>query len=131
MMKRILGLSLAVVIAIYSLGSWAEEAVCIDETDYQRTKEQYTDLLSKYDLPSLAQKFLDAISSAEDLKEQATTCKNNLNEANPKRCDPLVNQYKDKLSERNDLSKRFTLANDMQEYILTLKLKLERPRCAK
>ena len=90
MMKRILGLSLAVVIAVYSLGSWAEEAVCIDETDYQRTKEQYTDLLSKYDLPSLAQKFLDAISSAEDLKEQATTCKNNLNEANQKRCDPLV-----------------------------------------
>jgi len=130
-MKRILLFSLAVVIAGYSLGSWAEGVVCIDETDYQRTKDIYTDLLSEYDLPSLAQRLLDAINAAEDLKKQVTICQNNLNEADQIRCDPLVKQYKDKLSERNDLSKRFTLANEMQEYILTLKVKLERPPCVK
>jgi cell fate (sporulation/competence/biofilm development) regulator YmcA (YheA/YmcA/DUF963 family) len=130
-MKRILLFSLAVVIAGYSLGLLAEEVVCIDETDYQKTKDIYTNLISKYDLPSLAQKFLDAKNAAEDLKKQVTTCQNNLNEAEQKRCDPLVKQYKDKLSERNDLSKRFTLANEMQEYILTLKMKLERPLCVK
>jgi len=130
-MKQILLFSLAVVIAGYSLGAWAKEGACIDETDYQRTKDIYSDLLAKYDLPSLAQKFLDAINAAEDLKNQVTTCQNNLNEADQKSCDPLVKQYKDKLSERNDLSKRFTLANEMQEYILTLKVKLERPLCVK
>jgi len=130
-MKRIMLFSLAIVIAGYALGSWAQETICIDETDYQNTKERYTDLLSKYDMPSLAQKFLDAISATEDLKEQVTNCQNNLNEADPKRCDPLAKQYKDKLSERNELSKRLTLANEMQQYILWLKVKLERPRCAK
>lgn len=130
-MKRILLFSLAAIFAGYSLGSGAAEVACIDETDYQKTKDIYTDLLSKYDLPTLAQKFLEAKNAAEDLNKQATTCQNNPKEADQKSCESLVKRYQDKLSERNDLGKRLTLANEMQEYILTLKVKLERPLCVK
>ena len=120
-----------VLIATYTHGVLAEEVGCIDEIDYQKTKGTYADMIAKYDPPTVAQAFLEATSATENLKEQVSTCQKTLNDPDQNRCDPLVKQYNDKRIVRDDLSKRLSVALKMQEYLLTLKLKLERPRCAK
>ncbi len=99
--------------------------------EYQKTKEIYADLFSKYDLPTVSQELLEAISSTQDLKEQVNTCRKNLNEADQKRCEPLVMQYNARRVERDALSNRLSMALKMQEYLLTVKLTLERPICGK
>ena len=130
-MKPIRTLMLVVLIAAHSHGVLAEEVGCIDEIDYQKANETYADMIAKYDPPTVAQEFLEATSATENLKEQVSTCQKNLNEPDQNRCDPLVKQYKDKKIERDTLSQRLSVALKMQEYLLTLKLKLERPRCGK
>ena len=128
---RFLTLWLPCMIAGYSHNLWSAQVDCIDETEYLKTKEIYADLFSKYDLPTASQELLDAISATNDLKEQVNTCRKNLNEADQKRCEPLVNQYNAKRIERDALSKRLSMALQMQEYLLTVKFRLERPICGK
>lgn len=130
-MKPIHTFTLVLLIAGHSHGLWAEEVGCIDEIEYQKANETYTDMFAKYDLPTVAQEFLEATSATENLKEQVSTCQKTINEPDQNRCDPLVKQYNDKRIERDALSKRLSVALKMQEYLLTLKLKLERPRCGK
>lgn len=130
-MKPIRTLTLLVLIAAHSHGLLAEEVGCIDELDYQKAKETYADMFAKYDLPTIAQEFLEATSATENLKEQVSTCQKNLNEPDQNRCDPLAKQFNDKRIQRDALSQRLSVALKMQEYLSTLKLKLERPRCAK
>lgn len=130
-MKRILTFWLSWIIAGYSHNLWSAQANCIDEVDYQKTKEIYADLFSKYDLATVSQELLDAIGATQDLKEQVNTCQKSLNEADQKRCEPLVNQYNAKRVERDALSNRLSMALEMQEYLLTVKFMLERPICGK
>lgn len=130
-MKRTLTFWLSCIIAGYSHNLWSAQSNCIDEVDYQKTKEIYADLFSKYDLPTVSQELLDAISATNDLKEQANTCQKNLNESDQKRCEPLVMQYNAKRAERDALSNRLSMALEMQEYLLTVKFMLERPICGK
>jgi hypothetical protein len=124
-------LMLAVLFAAQFHELHAEEAGCIDETEYQKAKATYTDVFAKYDLPTVAQEFLEAVSSTEDFKDQVSVCQKNLDESEQNRCDPLVKQYNDKKIERDALKNRFSVALQMQEYLLTLKLKLERPHCVR
>ncbi|HTN94289.1 MAG TPA: hypothetical protein VMJ33_06905 [Gallionella sp.] len=130
-MKRILAFWLSSMIAGYSHNLWSAQADCIDEMKYQKTREIYADLFAKYDLPTVSQELLGAISATNDLKEQVNTCRKNLNETDQERCEPLVEQYNAKRVERDALSNRLSMALKMQEYLLTVKLMLEQPICGK
>ncbi len=131
-MKRILTFWLTSIIIVgYSHNLWSAQANCVDEVEYQKIKEIYTDLFSKYDLPTVSQELLEAIGATQDLKEQVNACQKNLNDADPKRCEPLVQQYNAKRIQRDALSKRLSIALEMQEYLLTVKMMLERPICGK
>ena len=131
MMKRIHLFSFALLLVGFSAASWAVETTCIDAEEYQRLSKTYTELLGRYDLPTIAQEFLDVSSATVDLKEQVNACQKSLDKSDQQRCDPLVKQSNAKRIERNALMSRFNAAIDMQEYMLTLKLQLERPQCGK
>ena len=122
---------LVILVASYTPCLLAAEVECIDEIDYQKTQDIYTDLFAKYDLPTLSKDFLEAVSTTRDLSNRVDACQKSTNETDLKNCDLLKKQYSDKRIEQDSLSQRFSVAFKMQEYLLTLKLKLERPKCAK
>jgi hypothetical protein len=131
MLKRIHIFSLALLLAGFSWASWAAETTCIDAEEYQKLSKTYADLFARYDLPTIAQEFLDVSGATVDLKEQVNACQKSFEKSDQQRCDPLVKQSNAKRIERDALMSRFNAAIDMQEYMLTLKLKLERPQCGK
>ena len=130
-MRLIRPLMLLLAIAAYSYGLSAEEVGCMDEAEYQKAKGDYADTLAKYDLPTVSQEFLEAISATEDLKEQVGNCQKTISDHAPKSCDALAELYNAKRIEMNALKNRLSMALQMQEYLMTLKVKLERPICAK
>jgi hypothetical protein len=130
-MRLIRPLMLLLVITTYSYGLSAEEVGCIEEAEYQKTKGDYADTFAKYDLPTVSQEFLDAINATDDLREQLTNCQKNISDHAPKSCDALAEQYNAKRTQMNALKTRLSMALQMQEYLMTLKVKLERPICAK
>jgi hypothetical protein len=79
----------------------------------------------------VAQEFLVVINETQDLKEQVGACQKNLDKPDLQRCDPLVKQYNAKRIQQQAMNDRFEAAKDMENYLLTLKAKLERPQCQK
>jgi hypothetical protein len=130
-MKLIHTISLGVMIAGCSHGLWAAEVACMDAMEHQKISETYADLSAKYDLQTISQEFLDLFNATRDLKEQVNSCKRSVNEHDPKYCDVLAQQYKTKRMEQEALVRRLYVTIDMQQYLLTLKLRLERPICGK
>jgi hypothetical protein len=109
----------------------AAETACIGPAEYRRLSQRYADLFSKFDLTSVAQKYVDISVDAEDLKADINTCRKNISETDQQRCNALEAQYETKASQIKDLEHRFYAALNMQEYLLTLKLKLEELPCGK
>jgi hypothetical protein len=129
-MKRIRTLSLALLTAPFSNAVWAAPQIaCISPTEYESVSKIYADLFPKYDLVTVAQEFLDVINETQDLKERVGACQKNLDKPDLQRCDPLVKQYDAKRIQQQAMNDRFEAAKDMENYLSTLKLKLERPRC--
>jgi hypothetical protein len=129
-MKHVRTISLALLLGSYA-GAWALEVVCIDVLERQRISETYTELLSKYGLHAVAQEFLDASADTQDLREEVSACQKKPDEPSLQRCDNLAKQYEIKRSQRDATIARFKTALELQEYLLTLQLKLERPLCQK
>ena len=129
--KRTYAFLLALIISGYSSVSFASEIVCIDEVEYERVSKTYADLSSKYDMLTVAQELYDLSMETKDLKQQVVACQNNLKESDQQACDELVRQLKAKQTRRDAVTVRFNAATDMQDYIATLKLKMDRPRCQK
>lgn len=130
-MRLILPIILMFAIAGNFHGLRAEEIGCIDEAEYQKTRDFYADTFAKYDLPTVSQEFLEAISATEDLKDQVSDCQKQIGNHSSRSCDSLVTQLATKENERDALKTRFSMALQMQEYLMTLKVKLERPLCTK
>ncbi len=129
--KRICAFLLALTFSGYSWVSLASEIACIDEVEYERFSKAYADLSSKYDILTVAQELYDLSMATKDLKEQVAACQKNLKESDQQACDELLRQYKAKQTRRDAVTVRFNAATDMQDYIATLKLKMDRPRCKK
>jgi hypothetical protein len=129
--KRICAFLLALIVSGYSRVSFASEIACIDEVEYERISKAYADLSSKYDMLAVAQELYDLSMETKDLKQQVAACQKNLKESDQQACDELVRQYKTKQTRRDAVTVRFNAATDMQDYIATLKLKMDRPRCQK
>jgi hypothetical protein len=104
---------------------------CIDEAEYERLSKHQAELQARFDLPAIAQEILDVGSETEDLKQQANACPKSADAKDEQACDALVKRYKAKRIELNALIDRFYAATDVQQYLLMLKSKLERPRCGK
>ena len=109
----------------------AAETTCIDPVEYRRFSQRYADLFPKFDLTSVAQEYVDVSVDLEDLKNSVTECRKNSPETGQQQCDPVTQQYNTKAAQLKDVERRFYAALNMQEYLLTLKLKLEQPQCEK
>ena len=109
----------------------AADMGCIDPADYQRLAPRYADLLAKYDLPPIAQEFIDVGSDTQDKKAEVNACRKNASELDPQRCDKLAKEYDALASRLEGIQDRFYTALSMQEYLLTLKLTLQQPQCGK
>jgi hypothetical protein len=129
-MKHIRTFSLALLLGSYS-GAWALEVVCIDAVERQRISETYAELLAKYGLHAVAQEFLDASADTQDLREEISVCQQKHDEPALKLCENLAKQYEIKRSQRDAMIARFNVAMGLQDYLFTLKMKLERPLCEK
>lgn len=121
----------ALLISGYSQGLLASQPDCIDEAEYQKTKEAYADTFAKYDLPTVSQEFLEAISAVEDLKDQLAACQKGLKDSGTQHCDSLTQKFMAKRDERDALKRRFSMALQMNDYLETLKDKFKKPLCAK
>lgn len=122
---------LALLISGYSHGLQASQPDCVDEAEYQKTREAYADTFAKYDLPTVSQEFLEAISAVEDLKDQLAACQKGLKDSGLQHCDSLTQKFMAKRDERDALKRRFSMALQMNDYLETLKDKLKKPLCAK
>jgi hypothetical protein len=131
MPHRVCIISLIVFVSGDCYSLQGEAAVCIDAMDYQRISKNYAELFSKYELPTVAQEFLNVRSATQDLKQRMNICQKNRDETDSQRCDPLVKQYNTKQFELEDVASRFNSAMVMQEYLLTVKVQMEQPRCEK
>lgn len=128
--ERIRTLSLALSTAAFAVAApAAAQVACIDPAEYQNASRIYADLFSKYDLATVAQQYLDLIDETQDLKEQVSACRKDPDKPDPLRCDPLVRRYDAKRLQQQAMNDRFEAAKEMENYLLTLKLKLERPQC--
>lgn len=130
--KRLQALSFALCTAALSSATWAApQTACIDPAEYESVKKIYADLFAKYDLATVAQEFLDLIYETQDLKDQVSACQKNLDKSEQQGCDPLAKQYDAKRIQQQAMNDHFEAAKDMENYLLTLKAKLERPQCQK
>ena len=109
----------------------AAETICIDTVEYRRLAQRYAELYSKFDLTTVAQEYVDVSVDIEDLKASITACRKNSSGTDQQQCEPAAKQYDAKMSRLKEIEDRFYAALNMQEYLLTLKLKLEQPQCAK
>jgi len=109
----------------------AAETGCIDTAEHERLARRYADLFSRFDLTSVAQEYVDVSVDAQDLKEKINACRKDVPEPDQQHCDPLTKQYDTKVSQLKAVQDRFYAALNMQEYLLTLKLKAEQPQCKK
>ena len=111
--------------------SWADGTVCIDATEYRRLAKRYDDLRAQFDLPNIAQEFLDVSGETQDLKEQVTACRKNVPASDRQDCAVPAGQYGAMLVRLEMIGNRFNTALDMQEYLHSLKLRLEQSQCEK
>jgi len=109
----------------------AVAADCLDPAAYEKLRQRYADLSARFDLASLSQQFVDLIGQARELKDQLETCRKQVADPNPPACDALAQQYAAKEAERQAVQDRLSAAIDMDEYLATLKWRLERSPCAK
>ncbi len=107
----------------------AAEIECTDAVELQRASTTYADLLTRYDPPPIAQELLDLLAATQELKVRLNACQSPSDIPDRQTCDALATQYLGMQAKRDAVLRRLSLAMGMQEYLLTLKLKLERPRC--
>ena len=105
---------------------------CVDAADYRRLQQNYDDLSARFDLATVTQRLIDVGNECSDLKDQMAVCRANSGKADgPQNCDAVAAQYAAKLNDRKAAQDRLGTALDMDEYLLTLKLRLEKPLCDK
>ena len=92
-------------------------------------EKTYADLFAKYDLLTVAQEFLDKVRQVQDLKERLSDCRKTSVASDTENCVVLQKQYAAGQVQRNLIQARFNNAIGMEQYLMTLKLKLARPRC--
>ena len=103
---------------------------CVAAADHQRLQQNYDDLFARFDLATVTQRLIDVSNECSDLKDQMAACRANSSKADgPQNCDAVAAQYAAKLDERKAAQDRLGTALDMDEYLLTLKLRLEKPLC--
>ena len=117
----------ALVLACLSAPAPADE--CMKATDYAQLRQRYADLSARFDLASLAQQMVDAASAAGDARAALAACRRNATEGGGD-CASLAAQLAAKEAESAAVQERLATAIDMDEYLATLKLRLERPPCA-
>jgi len=122
---------LVLLFSAFRIVAAAAEPACIDTVEYQRLSQRYADLFSRFDLTSIAQEYVDVSVDAQDLKDKINACRKNTPEPGQQSCDPLAKEYDAKVSQLKAIQNRLYDALNMQEYVLTLKLKLEQPQCGK
>jgi hypothetical protein len=123
--------TLAIIAAGICHCAWAAETACLDAMEYQRLAKRYDDLTAQFDLPPIAQVFLDVSNETQDLKEQVTACRKDHSASERQGCASLAKQH-DAMKVRQEAAyDRFNAALDMQEYLYSLKLRLLQPKCGK
>jgi hypothetical protein len=108
---------------------WAADGICIAASEYQQLKKRYVALSTQFDMATAAQEFLEVNKETQNLKAQLLVCQKNAPESNQDECHPLEKQYNALLDHRASVTDRFNNALDMQEYLSTLKLRLETSPC--
>jgi hypothetical protein len=102
---------------------------CMKATEYEQLQQRYADLSERFDLASLAQQLVDAASEAGDARSQLAACRKNLAAVSRTDCNSLSDQLAEKETKRIAVQERLSTALDMDEYLATLKLRLEQSRC--
>ena len=121
----------ALIVAGIAHAAPSDNVVCINVADYQRLRQNYDSLFARFDLATVTQRFIDVSSEVSDLKDQLKACRDSSGEKDQQDCDPLATQYDAKMRERQSVQDRLVIAVDMDEYLPTLKLRLEQRQCEK
>lgn len=111
--------------------SWGTERACLEPAKHQRLQKTYDDLNSQFDLPTIAQAYLDLSGETSDLKKKVRACRKGDPASTAQDCTGLAKQYGAQMLRQQALTSRFNTALDMQEYISSLKLRLLEPECGK
>ena len=109
----------------------ATAADCLDQATHDRLQQHYTDLSARFDLATLSQGVIDAAGEAGDLKGRLAACRKVAPGSERPDCDSLAKRLAGKEAESQALQDRLAEALDMDEYLATLRLRLQRPPCAK
>ena len=119
----------ALALVLACLGPPALAGDCMKATEYERLRQRYADLSERFDLASLAQQLVAAASAASDARSRLAACREEAAAAGRTDCHSLSDQLAEKEATRIAVQERLATAIDLDEYLATLKLQLEQPRC--
>ena len=106
---------------------WGDEGTCLKREEHEWVKAKYDDLVSRYDLATVARRLLELNNEAEALKDQASACGKDA--SGGQRCTAVRRELQAKLEDESSTADLLNTALEMQTYILTLQVRLERPVC--
>ena len=117
------------VLVFHATDARSADEVCLDSKEHDWVKAQYDDLFARYDTAKVARHFLQLNNEAGVLRDQVASCAESGGEPTSNQCPALRRQLEAKLAEERQAADTLTTALQMQTYILTLQLRLERPIC--
>ena len=121
---------LALMLTMLCGSAAAADTDCLDTGTYARLRRNYDDLTARFDLAGVTQRVIDLSAEVGDLKDRLKDCKREQSGSDGRACDNAAEQYAAKAGELKLDEGRLGAALDMHEYLDTLKLRLERPRCS-
>ncbi|RTL48511.1 MAG: hypothetical protein EKK46_15665 [Rhodocyclaceae bacterium] len=107
----------------------AADSDCVEAATHDRLQQTYDELTSRFDLAGLTQQLIDIGSETTDLKLRLAACKRESKNPNQEDCAVLATRYADSSKAQASIENRLSAAIDMQEYIATVKVRLERSVC--
>ena len=126
-----MSMTLPVSLTLICLCLPAMAADCLDQATHDRLQQHYTDLSARFDLATLSQGVIDAAGEAGDLKGRLAACRKVAPGSERPDCDSLAKRLAAKEAESQALQDRLAAALDMDEYLATLRWRLQQPPCAK
>lgn len=127
---------IGIILMVLTIASFAQAAptgtvVCVDADQYRWLRKTYDDLATRFDLLIVTRRLIDVSGETSVLKDQIKACRMTPGKADQQNCDAFAAKYEAKLGEQKSVEDRLVTATEMQEYMSTLKLRLEQPQCEK
>jgi hypothetical protein len=113
---------------ITASGARAAGVDCISADERRWVAHTYDNFVAKYDLTKRSQALIEVNNATIDAEDRLAACRNSSKGA-PEECAALAQQVRSAKMERQRAANRLDTALQMQAYVTTLQIRLDRPAC--